>query len=124
MICPSCGSEYREGFTRCADCDVDLVESIVAERENLAPLTLESSGELVAELTDRLEKAGVPYAIEAGTALNLLDDPGAEIEGPEDWAARVWVAKGFEERGERILDQIRDARRLEREEQERRRSGR
>lgn len=26
MICPSCGSEYREGFARCADCDVDLVE--------------------------------------------------------------------------------------------------
>jgi hypothetical protein len=53
MICPSCGSEYREGFTRCAECDVDLVETITAERQNLAPLTLESSGELVAELTDR-----------------------------------------------------------------------
>lgn len=25
MICPSCGSEYREGFARCADCDVDLL---------------------------------------------------------------------------------------------------
>src|SRR5215212_10340674 len=25
MICPQCGSEYREGFTRCADCDVELV---------------------------------------------------------------------------------------------------
>ena len=124
MICPSCGSEYREGFTRCADCDVDLAETIAAERQNLAPLTLEANGELVSELTDRLEKAGVPYAIEAGTALNLLDDPGAEIEGPEDWCARVWVAKGFEERAERILDQIRDALRLDREEQERRRSGR
>jgi hypothetical protein len=25
MICPQCRSEYREGFTHCADCDVDLV---------------------------------------------------------------------------------------------------
>jgi len=26
VICPNCGSEYRAEFTRCADCDVDLVE--------------------------------------------------------------------------------------------------
>ena len=25
MICPKCKAEYRQGFTRCADCDVDLV---------------------------------------------------------------------------------------------------
>ena len=25
MICPQCNAEYREGFTRCADCDVELV---------------------------------------------------------------------------------------------------
>ena len=25
MICPECGTEYREGFTHCTDCDVDLV---------------------------------------------------------------------------------------------------
>ena len=120
MICPNCASEYREGFTRCAECDVDLVDAIAVERTNVAPLTLESSGELVAELVDRLEKAGVPYAIEAGTALTLLDDPEAEFDAPDDWCARVWVARGFEERGERILEQIRDARRLDREEQERR----
>ena len=27
MLCPQCGAEYRQGFTRCADCDVELVES-------------------------------------------------------------------------------------------------
>ena len=27
MICPGCGAEYRPGFTRCADCDVPLVEA-------------------------------------------------------------------------------------------------
>jgi hypothetical protein len=25
MFCPRCKAEYRKGFTRCADCDVDLV---------------------------------------------------------------------------------------------------
>jgi len=25
MICPQCKAEYRPGFTRCADCDLDLV---------------------------------------------------------------------------------------------------
>lgn len=32
-FCPACRSEYREGFSRCADCDVDLV----AERPPAAP---------------------------------------------------------------------------------------
>jgi hypothetical protein len=27
MICPRCGAEYRAGFAKCADCDVDLVEA-------------------------------------------------------------------------------------------------
>ena len=26
MICPKCGAEDVEGFTRCSDCHVDLVE--------------------------------------------------------------------------------------------------
>src|SRR5215475_2982726 len=25
MICPKCGAEYRQGYTSCADCEVDLV---------------------------------------------------------------------------------------------------
>jgi hypothetical protein len=27
MFCPQCKAEYRQGFTRCADCDVELVEN-------------------------------------------------------------------------------------------------
>jgi len=30
MFCPQCKAEYREGFSRCADCDVDLVRELPA----------------------------------------------------------------------------------------------
>ena len=28
MICPECRAEYRQGFHRCADCDVELVDAL------------------------------------------------------------------------------------------------
>jgi hypothetical protein len=31
MFCPACRAEYRPGFTRCADCDVDLVQELPVE---------------------------------------------------------------------------------------------
>lgn len=30
MFCPQCKAEYRQGFTRCADCDLDLVYELPA----------------------------------------------------------------------------------------------
>jgi len=114
MICPSCKSEYREGFNHCPDCDIDLVWEL-KEVPRLAPLTLETSGELIAELVDRLEKDGIPYAIEAGTALPLLDDPLADVGDPQEWMARVWVAKKLESDAQEILEELRHERRLGRE---------
>jgi hypothetical protein len=31
MFCPKCRAEYRSGFTRCSDCDVDLVEGLAPD---------------------------------------------------------------------------------------------
>lgn len=33
MWCPSCGAEYRAGFTHCPDCDVDLIAKPPIEPE-------------------------------------------------------------------------------------------
>ncbi len=38
MICPKCHAEYREGFTRCSDCGVDLVVTLPPGVERDLPL--------------------------------------------------------------------------------------
>jgi len=38
MICPKCEAEYREGYTKCADCDVELVDTIILENEGYSEL--------------------------------------------------------------------------------------
>ena len=37
MFCPQCQAEYRQGFTRCADCDVDLVYELAGEASGAPP---------------------------------------------------------------------------------------
>lgn len=34
MFCPKCKAEYREGFTRCAECEVDLVPELSPDLED------------------------------------------------------------------------------------------
>lgn len=109
MFCPECHDEYRDGIARCADCDVALVHEIHAVPEqlgNLLPLAEEKSPELVAELLDRLEKANVPYVIEAGTALAMLGNEAIVFGEPQAWEARVYVPDAFGERATEILREV------------------
>lgn len=43
MYCPSCHAEYAPGFTRCSDCDVELVEALPAAE----PARRETTDDLV-----------------------------------------------------------------------------
>jgi hypothetical protein len=75
MICPRCKAEYREGFTHCVDCDVDLVrelsETAMEVREagvpgdpNEDPFCSFWKGDdprVHAELCMLLDEAGIPH---------------------------------------------------------------
>jgi hypothetical protein len=74
MICPECKAEYRVGFTRCADCDVELVEAPVGALATMGAVEDEARSEdpfcefwkgedarVRGELCDVLSEAGIPY---------------------------------------------------------------
>jgi hypothetical protein len=68
MFCPNCGAEYRPGFTRCSDCDVELVEAapkgLSGDSSSEGNLVLLWSGDDLAlhqSIQDELKASGVPY---------------------------------------------------------------
>jgi hypothetical protein len=65
VFCPICGDEYRTGFNRCADCDVDLVANPPAEPAPPEPFELTTVLEtgdqtLIAVAKSVLDSAGIP----------------------------------------------------------------
>ncbi len=70
MFCPQCRVEYRPGFTRCSDCDVDLVPTLPQAEQGTSSerpsgsLQILWEGEdlaLFENLLDGLESAGIRY---------------------------------------------------------------
>jgi len=67
MFCPKCRVEYRRGFTRCADCDVDLVDVLTEEDHSSdeALTTLwecDSESECV-DVCEELKSADIRYHV-------------------------------------------------------------
>jgi hypothetical protein len=111
MYCPSCRAEFRPGFSRCRECEVDLVDELPsadadagAGVDALVPLPPIDSPALLGDWLERLEEAGIPYVVTAGTALALADG-GALIDAatPDSWRARVEVLAARRADAERLL---------------------
>ena len=65
MFCPNCRAEYREGFSKCADCDVGLVAELPPEPEQVPiewveVLATYNPGD-VAVLKSLLDGENIPY---------------------------------------------------------------
>lgn len=107
--CPLCREEYREGFTICSDCGVELVEELNPinqgsdrECETEAYLTT-ASNEVEADIIESLLKSyGIPILKkyeEAGAFLNVymgFSTFGIKIFVPESKLeeARIIIEKG------------------------------
>lgn len=70
MYCPQCKAEYRQGFTRCADCDVQLMEALSespdkdardTRNSTLVPLWEGEDLALHTILLEELEAAHIAY---------------------------------------------------------------
>jgi len=98
MICPVCKAEYRPGFTRCSDCEVDLVwEPHYAQAPESLPVNTGDPNEdpfcsfwkgedsrLHAELCGVLDEAGIAHntVFRRDHLFNLSNFPAYEIGVP------------------------------------------
>lgn len=111
MFCPVCGIEYRPGFTRCNDCDVDLVDELPSEEDqdqaaatnaggadSPALLWRGPSGGDFSEITLALEAAGIPYNREKLDPRLIFAGGSAPLE--------IWVPHERLDAAQKVLDDV------------------
>ena len=118
MFCPSCRDEFRPGFTRCAACNVELVESLDAlaparprppeqGRPVAAPPMIDYCGfvslEEAREARQRLRSARIrgEIVIRDGPDASSASEPGEEywLRVDRGRLREVYGLLGFEEGG-------------------------
>jgi hypothetical protein len=80
VYCPQCRTEYREGFTECADCHVPLLAGTPPPEPDPFDPSLElvvvlesNSGVQLAMAKGLLEEAGIPFFV-LGQITRLVND--------------------------------------------------
>jgi hypothetical protein len=118
MICPNCESEYREGFLRCADCNVDLVhpesenfietnskhEFKTDSKHELTRVFETQQNGLLLEISLAFENRNIPYLAQSGTAI----DAGGIVNQTRNliWRGALWVPESYEEEATQIIEEV------------------
>lgn len=92
MICPECKAEYRQGYTKCADCNIELVEAGSIQEEPSEPeeialntVMISSNQGQIAIAKSLLDSSGITYFIEGESSSSLLEATiPAMIKVPEE----------------------------------------
>ncbi|HYC61520.1 MAG TPA: DUF2007 domain-containing protein [Thermoanaerobaculia bacterium] len=106
MICPECGSEYREGFTHCNDCDVDLVEPEPLAPEVELVSVFQSGNPAIIPIVESVLRDSEIEFMTSGNAMQALQ--GA-IGSPYVVPVEFWVRSNDEAAAREILDGIENA---------------
>lgn len=83
MFCPQCKAEYRPGFSRCSDCDVDLVEEpsksgnsenepTYSSLETMKSVWTGQDQARCVSLCERLRAVGIPFRVDQRQCQYLL----------------------------------------------------
>lgn len=113
MICPKCQSEYRAGFTRCADCGVVLIDpeleqpsaAVQSEEDQLVSVLETQDSRFLDKLITKLESKNIPYLLQSGTAFDWagLADDGRSLV----WKAALWVPLTRSEEVKSLIEKLR-----------------
>ena len=106
MFCPQCKAEYRSGFTRCLDCNVDLVEYLPEPGHgsiSTSDLPDESLKEVWAgddegecnSICDRLKEAEIPFKVK---------QPNPQFLKHRDSRFRIGVPPNYFDRAGEIIE--------------------
>ncbi len=97
MFCPQCRSEFEQGYTRCQECDTDLVEALPLDEEEYTELVtvFEGDGEAAAVVRGKLESTGIQAWIQGDAAHGVFPSlsPGVvQVRAEDEAAARQALA--------------------------------
>lgn len=95
MFCPKCKSEYRPGFTRCAECGVELVDRLPEEPRQthnrrpddvrLVPVLRTKDQSDIISIKMVLDSEGVEYLLQGETLMGFRrDDPVVLLVGEKE----------------------------------------
>lgn len=121
MICPQCRAEYREGFYRCADCDVVLISESDAESDasqdsphpELTAVLETQDSSFLSDVVALIEEAKIPYVLQSGTAIGI--DSFLQSDALE-WRAVLYTPDHLQEKVESLIAAVKSDRRKEPEE--------